>query len=118
MENDQNLPTPSNVGNSSSGGDNTLLMGVLSYLGPLVIVSYLTSKDNPFVKFHIGQGLVLFVAEAILWVASRMFWPFMMFISLLHLALFILSIIGIANVVNKKKTPLPIVGSLAKHFSI
>jgi len=42
--------------NESTGVESNVLMGILSYLGPLVIISYLTSKDNPFVKFHIKQA--------------------------------------------------------------
>ena len=34
-------------------------MAVLSYIGPLVIVSYIVANNDPFVKFHIKQGLVL-----------------------------------------------------------
>jgi hypothetical protein len=52
------METPQNAASQ----DNKL-MGILAYIGPLIIVSYLVAKDDPFVKFHIKQGLVLFVIE-------------------------------------------------------
>lgn len=97
--------------------ENKTLMGVLAYLGPLVIVSYLTAKDNPFVKFHIKQGLVLLVIEVIMWVVGSMFWPLWMLINLINLAVLILSIIGIMNVVQNKEKELPLVGQFSRHFS-
>ncbi len=91
-------------------------MAVLAYIGPLVIVSYLTSKDDPFVKFHIKQGLVLFIIEIALWVLGSMLWPLFMLLQLLHLAVFILAIVGIVNVTQGKEKELPVVGSFAKNF--
>ncbi|MBI1755245.1 hypothetical protein HY250_01765 [Candidatus Azambacteria bacterium] len=38
--------------NNAPAAGNKTLMGILAYLGPLVIVSYVTSKDDAFVKFH------------------------------------------------------------------
>ncbi len=98
------------------------LMGVLAYLGPLVIVSYIVAKDDPFVKFHIKQGLVLFVVEVALWVLSSMFWvmfyQFWMLYQLINLAIIVLSIIGIVNVVQGKEKELPLVGQFGKSFNI
>ena len=105
--------------NTQSGQTKTL-MGVLAYLGPLVIISFLMAKDDPFVKFHIKQGLVLFIAEIILWILSSYFWvmfyQFWMLYQLLNLGLLVLVIMGIINVVQGKEQELPLVGSLAKNF--
>ncbi len=98
--------------------DNKTLMAVLAYIGPLVIISYLSAKDDPFVKFHIKQGLVLFVIEVVIWLVGQMFWPFWIFLNIVNLATLILSIIGILNAVHKKEKELPLVGHLSKHFSI
>ncbi len=43
---------------------------VISYVGFLCVVSLLLKKDNEFVLFHAKQGLVLFVAEAVVFVVS------------------------------------------------
>jgi len=100
---------------------NHVVMGVLSYLGILIIIPYLMSKDEPFVKFHIKQGLILVVAWFVLWAARwfMMFVPFMyLIISVLNLILFIFVIIGIVNVLQNKQTPLPFIGHLGEMFKI
>ncbi|HWC57638.1 MAG TPA: hypothetical protein VG621_01645 [Candidatus Paceibacterota bacterium] len=104
--------------NTSSAHDQHTLMGILAYLGPLVIIPYATMKDDSFIKFHIKQGLVLLVLEVILWILSHIFfWYLWGLVSLINLALLILAIIGIVNVVQKKEKELPVVGSFAKHFT-
>ncbi len=104
--------------NNKSAGESHTLMGVLSYLGPLVIISYLFARKYPFVKFHVKQGLVLFTIQIILWILAPVFsWPLWSVLRLLHLGLAILSIIGIINVLNKKEKPLPFVGEFSRYFT-
>lgn len=112
--------TKANVKENSgpiSNKDNRTLMGVLAYLGPLVIVSYLMAKDDSFVKFHIKQGLVLLVIEIIVWVLGSMSWSLYMLLNLLNLATLILAIIGIVNVVQGREKELPLVGQFSRYFS-
>lgn len=109
-----------NVGGNPSAPnkkENRTLMGVLAYLGPLVIISYLMAKDDSFVKFHIKQGLVLLVIEIIFWVIGPMSWSFFMLMQLLNLAVLVLAIIGIINVTQGKEKDLPLVGQFARYFS-
>lgn len=99
--------------------NNSQIMGILAYLGPLVIVSYLMGKDDPFVKFHIKQGLVLFAIEVVVWVLSGMFFfGFWQLLQLINLATLILSIMGIVHVVRHEQKEVPIVGGLANNFNI
>jgi uncharacterized membrane protein len=98
--------------------DNKLLMEILAYLGPLVLVPYLVAKDDPFVKFHIKQGLVVFSLEVIIWLLSFVVWQLWFILNLLNLAVLILSIIGIINVSQKKMQALPIVGQFSHYFNI
>jgi uncharacterized membrane protein len=100
--------------------DNTMIMGILCYLGVLVIIPYLMAKDNAFVKFHIKQGVVLAGLWIILYVAREMFipWRYWEIVGFINLGLVILSIIGIVFVVQKKQTALPIIGSLADSVKI
>lgn len=102
--------------NTQPTGNNTL-MGILAYLGPLVIVSYVTAKDDKFVKFHIKQGLVLLVIEAAVWVLGMGMWQLWMILSIVNLATLVLAIIGIMNVLGGKEAELPLVGQFSKHFS-
>lgn len=94
------------------------LMAILAYIGPLVIVSYLTSKDDPFVKFHIKQGLVLFAIEVIIWLLGMMFYPLWMLLNLVNLATLILSIVGIINVTQGKEKKLPLIGDYDRYIKI
>lgn len=94
------------------------LMGILSYLGPLVIVPLLTSKDDPFVKFHIKQGLVLLVIEAVAWAVGMVMWQLWFFIPLINLFTLIMSIMGIVNVVQGKQEKLPLIGQYGEKFTI
>ncbi len=93
-------------------------MGILSYLGILVLIPLFVSRKDAFVKFHAKQGLVLLIIEAIAWILIGSFWgPLWILFRLIKLGVFILSIIGIINVLNKKEKELPIVGSWAKNFN-
>jgi uncharacterized membrane protein len=93
-------------------------MGVLAYLGPLVFIPFVLAKDVPFVKFHVKQGLVLFVLEAILWVLVEimMFWILAPIVMVVNIGLLVLSIIGIINVVQNKQVEIPLLGKYASHF--
>ena len=107
---------PDNNQIKQTSTDNTTLFGILAYIGPLVIVSFLMAKDNPFVKFHIKQGAVLFAIEVIIWLVASMMWQLWMFINIINLATLVLSIIGIVNVVQHHEKQLPVVGSLSQYF--
>lgn len=95
--------------------DNTVLMSILSYISILVIIPYLTAKQNPVVRFHIQQGLLLFSLEVVVMIVGGMLYLFFL-IPLLNFGLLVLSIIGIVNALNKKQVPLPLIGQYAKHF--
>lgn len=112
METNQNT---SSTPPTSQGSSNNTLMGILAYLGILVIIPLLVSKDNQFVKFHSKQGLVL----AIIWFIGTLLWRVSFFyfvMPIINLGCLILAIIGIINVVGGQMKELPLVGHLAKNF--
>ena len=112
----QSTSQPTQTPVQSQIHDNTL-MGILSYIGPLVFIPFVTSKNDPFVKFHINQGLVVFSIEIALFIITLVM-PFLYMIAqLVNLGALVLSILGIINVVQKKETPLPVVGSFSKYFT-
>lgn len=92
------------------------LMAILAYIGPLVIVSFLLAKDEPFVKYHIKQGFVLFVAEVVLWFLMMVFWFLFPIWQILNLVVFVLAIIGIVNVLGGKEKQVPLLGRYAEKF--
>lgn len=112
---DEQTQQPSPAPQAQGGHKNTG-MAVVAYI--LFFIPLLTdAKNDPFVKFHVKQGLVLFIGWVIVWVIgwfiSYLLWPI---ISLLDLALFVLMIVGIINAVNGKTEPLPVVGKFADSF--
>ena len=89
-------------------------MGVLAYI--LFFVPLLTdAKNDPFVKYHVKQGLVLFISSIIVGIVGWI--PVIGWIMpLLSLVLFIIFIIGIMNAVGGKQKPLPLIGQFADKF--
>ena len=105
--------------NTTNAKEDNKIFGILSYLGPLVIISLLVKKDDSTVKFHSKQGLVLFCIEIILSVlmSGRMMWSLGPLYSLINLGILVLAILGILNVLGGKEKELPIVGGLARYFT-
>lgn len=102
--------------NQTTSEDKNLFLAICAYIGPLVILSFLFGKENSFVKFHTKQGLVVFSIEVILWIFGSMFYSMWGLVHLVNIFTFILSIVGIVNVVGKKEKELPLVGHLSKNF--
>lgn len=94
------------------------IMAALSYVGPLVIIPFLTHRENPYVLFHIKQGLVLLAIALVLHVSTFILFFLLPFIMLINLGLFILSIIGIINALQHKEKDVPITGKFASHIKL
>lgn len=94
---------------------NATLMAVLSYIGILVLIPLLTeAKKDPFVKFHVKQGLVLLIADVIAGVIAAV--PFVGWAA--GIFVFVLFILGIVNAIGGKQTPLPLIGQFGEKFNI
>lgn len=125
MENEANNTPPltSPIAPAPVGGEHhdaaqqTKLMSILAYIGPLVIVSYIVAHTDPVVKFHIKQGLVLLVIEVALQVFGMLLFFLYPLIALINLGILVLAIIGIINAVHGKQQDLPLVGQYAKYFN-
>lgn len=93
-------------------------LAILSYLGILFLVPLLVAKDDEFVKFHVKQGITLFIAEIITVIISMI--PLIgWLISLIGwICWLILIILGIINVLQGKKSPLPVIGKFAENWKI
>jgi fumarate reductase subunit D len=85
------------------------LMAALGYLGFISIVMLLVKKDDPYVKFHAKQGLVLFIGM-VLGVIPFVGW-------ILWLAAVVLSIVGFINAISGKQAKLPVIGDLAEKIN-
>jgi len=91
------------------------LMAVVAYI--LFFIPLLTdAKNDPFVKFHVKQGLVLFLACLASAVLVRLPVVGFMLMFPLNIFIFILWIMGIVNALNGKQERLPIIGKYADKF--
>jgi uncharacterized membrane protein len=91
------------------------LMAVLAYI--LFFIPLLTdAKNDPFVKFHVKQGLVLFIACLAGGIIGRLpviGWMLMMPINIF---LLILWVMGVLNALGGKEKQLPLIGQYASKF--
>jgi uncharacterized membrane protein len=93
-------------------------MAIISYIGFLCLIPLLTNEKDEFVRFHMKQGMVLFIAEVVVW-AVILAVPFLWFIgNLFGIIWLVLSIIGIMNVVNGQKKEIPFLGKFAEMLKI
>jgi len=98
--------------------EENVAMAVIAYF--LFFVPLMTdSKDDPFVKFHVKQSLLIFCLNISIYilrffpVIGRLVWIIMPITSI---ALFVLFIIGVINAINKERKELPFIGKYADKF--
>ncbi len=102
--------------------NNNKVMGVLAYLGLLVLVPIFAAKNSKFARFHANQGLVLLIVEAIvLTVVGIVFgilgnirfigWIFRLINWLINCVVIVPNILGIVNAARGRAKELPIIGS-------
>ena len=110
----------------SSGNDatNNKAMGILAYLGILVLVPIFAAKESPFARFHANQGLVLAIAEVAYGIVISILNVIFLAISwglaavmstifgMVGLAFLVFAILGIINAANGKTAPLPFIGNI------
>ena len=93
------------------------ILSIISYIGPLFLISLLLEKDNTNVKFHVNQGAVLFIFDLVCtvacWVLSII--PFIggAISTLAGLVILVLMVIGIINAWNEENKELPVIGGIS-----
>ncbi len=99
----------------TTGSQKNTGMAILGYI--LFFVPLLTdAKDDPFVKYHVKQGLLLWiiaVAAAVLGVIPILGWIIALIVPLV---VFVLAILGIINAANGEMKPVPLVGQYAEQW--
>ena len=106
---------------SAADVQNNKAMGILSYLGILVLIPILAAKESPFARYHANQGLVLLLCEVGFSVASMILSVIFAFLGplallwtlvswLVSLAFLALLILGIVNAAQGMAKELPIIG--------
>ena len=103
---------------SQQKGEN-IGMAALCYFGILVLIPLLTdAKKDPYVKFHIQQGVVLLVAgiaNSVISVVPILGWIVGFVVWIILLALFV---IGLINALTGKEKELPIIGRYGEKIKI
>jgi len=97
-------------------------MGILAYLGILVLVPIFAAKESPFARFHANQGLILIIAWIAVYIVAAILAVIFAFIStalafLAGLLTFVVwigylafMILGIINAAKGEMKELPFIG--------
>ena len=117
---EQKVSSP-NGGGGSSGGDidQNKALAIIGYLGILFLVPMLAAPKSKFAQYHARQGMVLFIAEVILWAAvwvlalvtigiGAVLFPIVSIVALVW------TVLGIINAANGTMKPLPVIGNFIK----
>ncbi len=97
---------------------NINLLAILAYLGLLFIVPLVVcDKNNKFVRFHVNQGIVLFIFSLVFNLLSVVVFfilPIIGYIIGAVESIFTLAfvIVGVVNVCKEETKPLPIIGKI------
>ena len=108
----------------SAPSSNRNVMIVLSYLWLLALVPLLTEKDDKEVQWHAKHGIVLMVAELVVWMALNfvlvalgpMGCIFALITPLLVLAQFALHIMAMLKGINGGRLLIPGLSEFAEKF--
>ena len=94
---------------------NNRLFAYLSYLSILSLVAFILGPRDKFTRFHVRQGLVLFILEAV--TIMVMIVPLFLPIALIAWLLWVvLSLMGLFAVMNGQTKPLPLISKYAKNL--
>ena len=99
------------------------VMGILSYIGLLVLVPIFAAKESRYARFNANQGLVLLIAQAIVTTVLSIVaailgyipvigWLLSLLIRLVIPVVYVPSVIGIINAARGKAKELPIIGGI------
>lgn len=91
-------------------------MGVLAYLGLLVLIPIFAAPQSRFARFHANQGLILDIAAIVISVLVGVLTSLVPILSvifvLLDLPVIALLVLGIVNAASGKAKELPLVGKI------
>lgn len=91
------------------------IFAALCYVGVLVFVPILIKKDDPYVNWHIRQGLVVLAIIIVSLIASV--WIERVG-NLLFLVIMIIDIIALVQALLGRKWKIPLIGDVANKFKI
>jgi len=94
------------------------LVSALGYIGILCLLPLLLKKNSPYAQFHGKQGLVLFIAEIIVFFVNVI--PFLGWLIwfVASIAILLMSIMGILKAWKGEAWELPILAGYAKKIKL
>lgn len=96
------------------------LWAFLSYLWILSVIILLVKKDSPYAHYHAKQGSALFIISIITTFIDA-FMPYAVIgfvLWIVQMGVWVLVIVGIINVLNGRKKPLPIIGAMVEDLKL
>lgn len=100
---------------------NNKVMGILSYLGILVLVPIFAAKESKFARFHANQGLIVLIFQAAISITLGILAVFLSYVPvvrvlfavirwLISTALVLPSVLGIVNAARGLAKEIPLIG--------
>ena len=98
-----------------TGLDDSRLYAAMAYLSVLVFVPWLLRRDDPFVNWHIRQGIIVFVVSIFSLVMAA-WWATMG--GLLFLVVLVGDVVALVMALQGRRWKIPLLGSLVGKFSV
>jgi len=94
------------------------IWAALSYIWILALVALLFKRQSGYVQFHAKQGIVLLIAEVILWIIGMV--PVLgWLVSFLgHIVILVLAVLGIVAALVGRYWEMPFLGEYAKKINL
>ncbi|MBF0273093.1 MAG: hypothetical protein HQL98_13670 [Magnetococcales bacterium] len=102
------LPLTRSVGSKMLAG--------MSYLGILSLVPLVVNRDDPYVRFHARQGIVLWMWEVLAIYSLVVPGLGRAFFGISSLLCFVFSVIGLISVITSRAWKLPLIGNWAENI--
>ncbi len=95
-------------------GEERRVVAALSYVGILFLIPLLIAKESEFAKFHVRQGIILFIIEVII---SFSFFHRMTG-TIISAVIFVACVVCVVQTLQGKKWELPLLGKYAQQIKL
>ncbi len=106
----------------SSDVEDNKVIAAIGYITVLCLVPLMMAKDSPFAQHHAKQGLVLFIAEVVIFFLNGIlaFIPIIGWLVavVLNVGVVVLALMGIMKSLQGEKWEMPLLGQYAKKIKI
>ncbi|MEO5332455.1 MAG: hypothetical protein H7839_10560 [Magnetococcus sp. YQC-5] len=92
------------------------IMALLSYLGVLSLVPLIVNRNDPYVRFHARQGVILWMWEVIAIYTLLMPGLGKLFFRFSSITCLALSLVGVLSVILGRAWKMPVIGKWAENL--